>query len=349
MAPFNFASASVATVDPEVDKLQRDFAALKTRLGGVVACIPDETGDAVEDRIQWLWQWKVLSSDLSVCSTARLAKGLPFDFSEAEVASGNTANAAFDRFTAELKAIEEKKARQATEEAARKTAEAEAARSADVEEEEAPVRAPRQDGKRKRSEAVVESDDEDVADKEIVVQRKTPGIAPKHATRCVKCAQTDRDCFGFPRVACNGCKKLKVGCIHSNRKKRRVQAAPTPPVPSSSRSGTIRRPKSTVSPPIVLSDSDGDAESVISKAPASPKHKEAEESDDEEEDEVEEEICGADKEFPSLANSGLGDEEVAIRGEIRRLRAKAYQANALMMEVANGLDLIEYRLNRRRT
>ncbi|KAG2130224.1 hypothetical protein DEU56DRAFT_914848 [Suillus clintonianus] len=333
MAPFNFASASVATVDPEVDKLQRDFAALKTRLGGVVACIPDETGDAVEDRIQWLWQWKVLSSDLSVCSTARLAKGLPFDFSEAEVASGNTANAAFDRFTAELKAIEEKKARQATEEAARKTAEAEAARSADVEEEEAPW----------------SPMTEDVADKEIVVQRKTPGIAPKHATRCVKCAQTDRDCFGFPGVACNGCKKLKVGCIHSNRKKRRVQAAPTPPVPSSSRSGTIRRPKSTVSPPIVLSDSDGDAESVISKAPASPKHKEAEESDDEEEDEVEEEICGADKEFPSLANSGLGDEEVAIRGEIRRLRAKAYQANALMMEVANGLDLIEYRLNRRRT
>ncbi|KAG0695514.1 hypothetical protein DFH29DRAFT_879995 [Suillus ampliporus] len=335
---FSFAIA----INPIVEKLQCKFAAIRTRLDGETASILDNSEGLEEEWRDWILRWQTFVKDLSECMGALVAKGILYTFTPEEVAKGETGNTTCAHFVAEVKAADKERVRKSAEEdrACKSAAEAlktPAAEDKPMDEEgQATVCALRlEKGKRKRAAEDVDSEVEDAMNKEIRVKRPpAPHMTPsnrtlgpkstKHAVRCSKCTLVNRNCYGLPGVSCDGCKKLKVGCSHSKGKRHCV--ATPPPVPSSSHvraSGQAHTPADDAT-----------------TAPSIEPEPEAEEDADGEEVDKPEVI-------PSLAHSGLEDDEVTIRGEIRHLCAKVFQANALLMEVANGLDLLEYRLNRK--
>ncbi|KAG2115029.1 hypothetical protein DEU56DRAFT_933091 [Suillus clintonianus] len=242
---FSFAVA----VDPVIEKLQREFTAIRVRLDGETASIPDESEGLEEERKDWIVRWQTFVKDLSECTGALQAKGIPYTFTPEEVAKGETGNTTCARFVAEVKAADEDRARKSAEEDRARKSAAEALKTPVVEgkpvdeEGQATVRAPRlEKGKGKRTAEDVESEVEDVTDKEIRVKRPpvgrmtpyNPAIgkpSPRHAVRCGKCTLIKRDCYGFPGVSCDSCKKLKVGCTHSKgkgkSKKRRIDTPPS--------------------------------------------------------------------------------------------------------------------------
>ncbi|KAG1792852.1 hypothetical protein EV424DRAFT_1548594 [Suillus variegatus] len=341
----------IAPVNPDAERLLREFDAHLVELNTLATLIPLDGASSVVDMETWCADWDEFLTNFGACQAEATEKHVALPLTAAIGAKGDQCVAAYPRvqtaIVADRKAAaeyekkmeeerriaeeEEERARKAEEETlARKTAKAIALARKIFETAQENERAGEDGGEEGSSE------EEEKTGDTIVVKQKTGRMSTdrttlhRHPKPCVKCARGELRCYGRPGRSCEQCRKAHVRCEFSTTppkgKKAKAAAAAEASVPIAGPSRPSGR-RATSDRATIVSEDEGTAPRGR-PGPKKGKRKASEVEEDEELDldEIDEQL----------------EREFAIWG------AKYQQAEGIMKEMKLEMDRVGALMAKRR-
>ncbi|KAG2031485.1 hypothetical protein BDR03DRAFT_986354 [Suillus americanus] len=161
-----------------------------------------------------------------------------------------------------------------------------------------------------------------------------------HEMRCERCEKKDLECYGPEGMGCTRCKTSKQACSYSCLARAKAKV-PAPPAvvfrrPAAGPKHQVGLGRGSEGPILISDGESAPLNSQPSKAKpvvllAGRKRKLAE---------VEEEDF-------TLADSGLGRDDLAMAGKLQGVHAKVRTIQGLLADVFNDLDMMRMHLNKK--